>query len=699
MRTLGQLVRQWITRFKSPELELVSVRSELSALRNDYLELGLKASMLAVERDRAIAARKKTDAYIASIRCGSGAGSEVGSCSTADTDAVHSTQAVFQPVAGNDNGQRSKLSSSSSISNSKQQAGRNVLDTLRNYFTPLQLHPEAELVALRQELTSLGDEFLELAERTNTIADERDAALSELDEAQVVAEGLTPTRGVHPAMIHPSQDAVTENSGDLLVAAREKLNRTQLEKNDISIKLADSEDRAEALCLHAAKLREHVEVLEKDLSVSQNKNTAASREMERLTGELDEAHIMADRNKRFLEEEITRVRNEYTNAGHNDQQHIQDLERRLAELEPALLTANHTIEDLRQLLADVSYREKYRRGPDEPGEGTGQRQSDSDDAHGSVAPAAPETAAADRKAGNIGWARIAAGFVFIVGVLASGIKLWNMDSQMIYSAEPGREVDTRVVRREESTQSGIKQVQLVPQPQPETETVSLATLDATEIKPADAESRSDQQKKVTSKLRGITSGNMQGNRTRKTIRGSARGGHVRVYLMEENENADSLYDLCIREGVDEEECAHLQDNMFEEGVIRLASGVQYTVIRNGTGATPGPDDTVLVNFRGMLLDGTEFDSSGRHGGASRFRVDEAIPGLKEILQYMEEGAKWEVYIPTNLAFKEPAAFGGQTVVFELELISIEDRRSLNVETEPTQDNTGTISIPRNPVGG
>jgi FKBP-type peptidyl-prolyl cis-trans isomerase len=78
----------------------------------------------------------------------------------------------------------------------------------------------------------------------------------------------------------------------------------------------------------------------------------------------------------------------------------------------------------------------------------------------------------------------------------------------------------------------------------------------------------------------------------------------------------------------------------------------------------------------MLLDRTEFDSSRRHGGANSFRVDEAIPGLQDVLQYMEEGAKWEVYIPSELAFKEPAAFGGQTVLFELELISIENARVL-----------------------
>ena len=147
---------------------------------------------------------------------------------------------------------------------------------------------------------------------------------------------------------------------------------------------------------------------------------------------------------------------------------------------------------------------------------------------------------------------------------------------------------------------------------------------------------------------------------------------VRAYLMEDNGAIDISYDTCLLDGGSAEECAFLEKNMFEEGVIQLPSGVQYTVGRNGTGASPGPDDTVLVSFRGMLLDGTEFDSSQRHGGAVWLRLDEAIPGLQDVLQYMEEGAKWEVYIPAALAFKRPAAFGGQPVVFELELISIED---------------------------
>jgi FKBP-type peptidyl-prolyl cis-trans isomerase FklB len=84
---------------------------------------------------------------------------------------------------------------------------------------------------------------------------------------------------------------------------------------------------------------------------------------------------------------------------------------------------------------------------------------------------------------------------------------------------------------------------------------------------------------------------------------------------------------------------------------------------------------VLVDFRGLLLDGTEFDSSKRRGAVSRFRVDEAIPGLQDVLQAMEEGGKWEVYVPTELAFRQPSPFSGQTVVFEIELVAIEGRQA------------------------
>ncbi|MGD8616905.1 MAG: FKBP-type peptidyl-prolyl cis-trans isomerase [Gammaproteobacteria bacterium] len=168
------------------------------------------------------------------------------------------------------------------------------------------------------------------------------------------------------------------------------------------------------------------------------------------------------------------------------------------------------------------------------------------------------------------------------------------------------------------------------------------------------------------------------------VQSSGTSPPARAYLREPGDALDRWYDNCVKGGGDAEECAFLEKNLFKESVIRLPSGVQYSVIRNGTGASPGPSDTVLVNFRGMLLDGSEFYSSRKQGGAIHFRLDEAIPGLQAVLQY-EEGAQWEVYIPSELAFRKPAPFGGQTVVFYLELIAItEAPRASESETGMAQ---------------
>jgi FKBP-type peptidyl-prolyl cis-trans isomerase len=103
------------------------------------------------------------------------------------------------------------------------------------------------------------------------------------------------------------------------------------------------------------------------------------------------------------------------------------------------------------------------------------------------------------------------------------------------------------------------------------------------------------------------------------------------------------------------------------------------VIRNGGGRSPQPGDTVVVSYRGLLPDGTEFGSTGPGGDSEAFRLSQAIPGLQDVLQYMEEGAKWEVYLPSELAFPKPGPLGAQEVIFVVELLAV-----LNPETAPTE---------------
>jgi FKBP-type peptidyl-prolyl cis-trans isomerase FklB len=114
----------------------------------------------------------------------------------------------------------------------------------------------------------------------------------------------------------------------------------------------------------------------------------------------------------------------------------------------------------------------------------------------------------------------------------------------------------------------------------------------------------------------------------------------------------------------------LAENATKEGVKTTPSGLQYKVIREGTGKTPGPHDSVTVHYRGTRLDGREFDSSYRKNEPATFRVDGVIRGWTEALQLMKEGAKWQLFIPADLAYGERGPLADKTLIFDVELISV-----------------------------
>jgi FKBP-type peptidyl-prolyl cis-trans isomerase FklB len=124
--------------------------------------------------------------------------------------------------------------------------------------------------------------------------------------------------------------------------------------------------------------------------------------------------------------------------------------------------------------------------------------------------------------------------------------------------------------------------------------------------------------------------------------------------------------------------AFLAENKKKAGVKTLPSGLQYRVIKAGTGKKPAATDTVTTHYRGTLIDGTEFDSSYKRGKPATFPVNGVIPGWTEALQLMEEGAKWQLFIPSNLAYAERGAgrvIGPHaTLIFEVELISIQEKK-------------------------
>jgi len=123
--------------------------------------------------------------------------------------------------------------------------------------------------------------------------------------------------------------------------------------------------------------------------------------------------------------------------------------------------------------------------------------------------------------------------------------------------------------------------------------------------------------------------------------------------------------------------AFLAENKKREGIVTLPSGLQYKVLKAGDGKKPAEADTVVCQYRGTLIDGTEFDSSYKRNQPGAFAVKGVIAGLSEALQLMPVGSKWQLFIPSSLAYAERGAgnrFGpNAALIFEVELISIKDK--------------------------
>jgi FKBP-type peptidyl-prolyl cis-trans isomerase FklB len=122
----------------------------------------------------------------------------------------------------------------------------------------------------------------------------------------------------------------------------------------------------------------------------------------------------------------------------------------------------------------------------------------------------------------------------------------------------------------------------------------------------------------------------------------------------------------------------LAANKSKEGVVTLPSGMQYKILKEGSGPKPTASDTVTCNYRGTLINGKEFDSSYKRGQPTSFPVGGVIKGWTEALQLMPVGSKWELFIPPDMAYGDQGAGGdigpGETLIFEVELISIGEQK-------------------------
>jgi FKBP-type peptidyl-prolyl cis-trans isomerase FkpA len=136
----------------------------------------------------------------------------------------------------------------------------------------------------------------------------------------------------------------------------------------------------------------------------------------------------------------------------------------------------------------------------------------------------------------------------------------------------------------------------------------------------------------------------------------------------------TLTSLAIAQSALEDGQRFLKENAGKPGVATTSSGLQYKVLREGSGKNPKATDIVVVNYRGTLINGREFDSSYKSGQPIEFPLNRVIPGWTEGLQLMKEGAKYEFYIPPNLAYGSRGAGGvigpDETLIFEVELLKV-----------------------------
>jgi FKBP-type peptidyl-prolyl cis-trans isomerase FklB len=122
--------------------------------------------------------------------------------------------------------------------------------------------------------------------------------------------------------------------------------------------------------------------------------------------------------------------------------------------------------------------------------------------------------------------------------------------------------------------------------------------------------------------------------------------------------------------LEKEGAAFLAENAKKEGIVVLPSGLQYKVLREGNGRHPTLTDKVSVNYRGTRINGREFSNTYRTGKPDIIELAKVIPGWREALPLMQEGAKWEMYIPSNLAFGESGPLEGNVVIYEVELLKV-----------------------------
>lgn len=406
----------------------------------------------------------------------------------------------------------------------------------------------------------------------------------------------------------------------------------------------------------------------------------------------------AGEENRSLAENLRAVLGEYASTRHRDREQIAGLERQLAELQPQLSAANLQIENLELSLSEASYRLEVagRRINALELQLTKREAKESEPPQPGLSHKPGPQALAARHHRHFSWTTAVAGFVFLLGVLGSAAKIWDVYNRDRELAVAGKGIQPA---EESSTAKSIASLERAAGPAESEKILAQHQLQTPQAETAgvepDSGDRSDDAEEVAD----------QASKPE-----DAGGPLVEAYLMQPDTSDNGSTGPCAEATRVGERCAQSAMKLSGDAVIELPGGVKYSVIRNGTGRSPEPGDTVLISYRGSLPDGTSFDSARQAGGAEAFRLSDAIPGLQDVLQYMEEGAKWEVYVPAELAFKKPGPYSGQEVIFVIELKAVTTpdgghvgelssrRVSKTTVSDFAKDNTGNAGVVTLPSG-
>jgi FKBP-type peptidyl-prolyl cis-trans isomerase/predicted nucleic acid-binding Zn-ribbon protein len=508
-----------------------------------------------------------------------------------------------------------------------------------------------QLAALQQHHEQLGDQFSGLKQSLSVADQHRAEAEREIESLTAALEALNAEFAAASSAGQERAEQLEQQLAELsaaLAAAQQERQTLEVALQEAGAQRTDLELQRDQLA--SEREEQHARLTERELQLVELQAHKEQLRMEftalaEQLAEVKRERALISDEKVLLAERLNSVLGEYSVTRQKDRERVADLELSLSGAAYRLELAEKRIRTLE---------------PQVPGE------------------AAPEEALLQRPSMTLksevklpagsrhrhfGWTKAAVGFVFLVGVLASGAKLWD-------------------VFYDETERLGLSTVG--PRNKTSPAETSVAALEpAAEIaSPADtleqrwAEQQPDDLPAAGQSGVAETVADEEQEQDEKSVFSGSAGKRntddvpVRVYLMQPDASATGHSDACGKDGKNREPCQQADQNISGEAVIELPSGVKYSVIKNGTGRAPQPGDTVVISYRATLPDGGVLDSSRQQGGAEAFRLSDAIPGLQEALQRMEEGARWEVYVPSELAFKKPGPFGGRDVVFVVELKAV-----------------------------